>query len=294
MNYIIFDLEWNQPPEENAILCSPVFLTGEIVQIGAVKLNDSFEIVDELRLYIRPQFYTKMHRRIASLTGIRDKDLKEKGCPFPEAFERFQQWCGDSFAYMTWSTSDLPMLVDNMLLHHLDQYSLPVCYDIQRIFGREIMRSAQRYSLDHALEILNEQGDAAHDALHDARNTAKVCAHLDLDDYLEEYGSRAFYEKQRGSVYDSIREALEDGALSEFVCPWCGEGAVCEPWLPYYSGTYLAMGSCAEGDEFIVQLTLDRDAAGRYCAKRLFYEMSDDLWEIWQDKKEMVGEKVPL
>lgn len=285
MNYIIFDLEWNQPPEENVVIRDPVYLSGEIVQIGAVKLNDSYETVDELRLYIRPQYYTKMHRRIASLTGIRDKDLQEKGVPFPEAFAQFQQWCGTEFAYMTWSTSDLPMLVDNMLLHHLEQYELPVCYDIQRIFAREIMRSTQRYSLDHALEILNEQGDAAHDALHDARNTAKVCAHLDLEDYLEEYGSRVFCEEQSQKQYASCREVLEDSGLSRFTCPWCGEEVVCEPWLPFYFGSYIAMGSCCDGDEFIVQLMPEKDAFGTYCAKRLFFEMSDDFWEVWQDKK---------
>lgn len=287
MNYIIFDLEWNQPPEENAVIRDPVYLSGEIVQIGAVKLDDSFRTVDELRLYIRPQYYTKMHRRIASLTGIRDKDLQEKGVPFPEAFAQFRQWCGEEFAYMTWSTSDLPMLVDNMLLHRLEQYTLPVCYDIQRIFGREIMRSTQRYSLDHALEILNERGDAAHDALHDARNTAKVCGHLDLEDYLEEYGSRVFCEEQSQKMYTSFREVLEDGELSRFTCPWCGEEVICESWLPFYFGSYIAMGSCCEGDEFIVQLIPEKDGSGNYCAKRLFFEMSDDFWEIWQDKKVM-------
>ena len=287
MNYIIFDLEWNQPPDENSAVTAPVNLTGEIVQIGAVKLDDSFRVVDELRLYIRPQFYTRMHRRIASLTGIRDKDLQEKGCPFPEAFARFQQWCGEEFAYMTWSTSDLPMLVENMLLHRLDQYELPVCYDIQRIFDREIMRSSQRHSLDHALEILNEKGDTAHDALHDARNTAKVCAHLDLEEYLEEYGSRVFFGPPDDRLYANTREVLEDGSLSRFPCPWCGEEIACEPWLPYYSGTYLAMGTCSEGDEFIVQLEVEKHGPGTCCARRLFYGMSDDLWEIYQDRKEL-------
>lgn len=68
MDYIIFDLEWNQPPVENEIVTHPVFLTGEIIEIGAVKLNECFEQVDELRLYIKPQYYTKMHHRVASLS----------------------------------------------------------------------------------------------------------------------------------------------------------------------------------------------------------------------------------
>ena len=289
MNYIIFDLEWNQPPEESATVQSPVYLTGEIVQIGAVKLNDAFAMVDELRLYIRPQYYTKMHRKIATLTGIRDKDLLEKGKPFPEAFAEFQNWCGEDFSYMTWSTSDLPMLVDNMLLHDIDTDELPVCYDIQRIFDREIMRSSQRHSLDHALEILGEQGDTAHDALHDARNTAKVCAHLDLEEYLEEYSSKVFFERPNGVVYESFRAMTEDAVLASFDCPWCGEPITCEGWVSNRGGC-MARGCCSQGDEFLVDLAAEKHTDGTYRAKRLFYEMSDDLWEIYQDRKEREAE----
>ena len=288
MNYIIFDLEWNQPPDEMSILQQPVYLTGEIVQIGAVKLDDSFRPVDELRLYIKPQFYAKMHRRIAALTGIHDKDLQEKGLCFPEAFANFQEWCGDECAYMTWSTSDLPMLIDNMLLHGIDTDELPVCYDIQRIFDREIMRSSQRHSLDHALEILNERGDAAHDALHDARNTAKVCNHLDLEEYIEEYGSKVFFEKPNLHVYENQRAILEDSALLRFQCPWCGAWITCEPWISYHFSNLITMGCCSEGDEFWVQLKMEKHCDGTYRIQRLFFGMSDDLWEIYQEKKDEV------
>ena len=288
MNYIIFDLEWNQPPDPASMIQQPVYLTGEIVQIGAVKLDDSFQPVDELRLYIKPKFYTKMHRRIATLTGIHDKDLQEKGLYFPEAFDHFQRWCGDEYAYMTWSTSDLPMLIDNMLLHDMDTDELPVCYDIQRIFDREIMRSTQRHSLDHALEILNERGDVAHDALHDARNTVKVCNHLDLDDYIEEYGSKVFFERPNLQIYENHQAILEDESLLKFQCPWCGAPITCEPWLPDYSGSRIAMGCCPEGDEFWVELKTEKHSDGTYRIQRLFFEMSDDLWEIYQDKKDAV------
>ena len=43
MNYIIFDLEWNQPPDPVSMIQQPVYLTGEIVQIGAVKLDEKMQ-----------------------------------------------------------------------------------------------------------------------------------------------------------------------------------------------------------------------------------------------------------
>lgn len=286
MNYIIFDLEWNQPPDGTAMLTEPVYLTGEIVQIGAVKLDEAFRPVDELRLYIVPRYYTKMHRRIASLTGIHDRDIQEKGMPFPEAFEKFAAWCGEEYAYMTWSLSDQPMLIDNMRLHGMDVSNLPQCYDIQRIFGREIMRSTRRYALDHALEILNEQGDAAHDALHDARNTAKVCNHLDLDVYLQEYATRLFAQPHHSRIYESVAEILADEELRGFECPWCGEEVKCAGWIAQGAGEYITMGVCPQEDEFFVILECVRHAPGEYRVSRLIYDMSDDLWELYQDKRE--------
>ena len=185
------------------------------------------------------------------------------------------------------------MLIDNMLLHDIDTDSLPDCCDIQRIFSREVMRTTTRYSLDTALNILNEKGDTAHDALHDARNTAKVCDHLDLEQYIGEYTSRVFAEMPNGKIYESHKAALADPSLLEITCPWCGEVITCEPWVSNRFDTYMACATCPEGDEFLVQLSMEKHTNGEYYASRLFFEMSDDLWDIYMDKKEsLVGVNV--
>ena len=286
MNYIIFDLEWNQCGSDSEILTDPVCLPGEIIEIGAVKLDDSFQKVDELRLYIKPQYYQKLHRRIVTLTGIRDQVLAERGLPFPQAYEKFRDFCGDEYSFMTWSTSDLPILVDNMLLHGIDVSNLPDTYDLQRIFCREIMRFSRRMSLDDALKVLNEKGDTAHDALNDSRNTALVCNHLDLEEYGGEYVSRAFAELPRKEVYESPKAALADPGLRTYSCPWCGEAVTGEPWLRVEHDEFLSMGQCSEGDEILLTLELTPTAANQYHPRRIFYEMSDDLWEEYNERKE--------
>ena len=291
MNYIIFDLEWNQCGSESEILTDPVCLPGEIIEIGAVKLDDSFQKVDELRLYIKPQYYTKLHRRIVTLTGIRDKCLAEQGLPFPQAYEKFRAFCGEEYSFMTWSTSDLPILVDNMLLHGIDVSDLPDTYDLQRIFCNEIMRFSRRMSLDDALKVLNEKGDTAHDALNDSRNTALVCNHLDLEEYAGEYISRAFAEQPLKTVYESPKAALADGALRQYQCPWCGEAITAEGWLRMEHDEYISMGRCSEDDEILLTLELTRTAANRFHPRRIFYEMSNDLWEEYSARKEAEAEK---
>ena len=286
MNYVIFDLEWNQPADDSLIVKDPVYLEGEIIEIGAVKLDESFSLIDELRLFIKPQYYQKMHKRIAALTGIYDRDLQEHGLSFPEAYEKFARWCGEDYAYMTWSMSDMPVLVDNMILHGLDISDLPECYDLQRIFGREIMRSDTRYSLDAALSVLRETGEKAHDALHDAKNTAKVCDHLDLDQYIEEYASKVFAEKPCVTAYKSKRDILQDPSFLEFSCPWCGEEVKCESWISFRDNEHIAYGLCPEEDEFLLQLSLVSHGKEEYFAKRMIFEMSDDLWDIYISRKE--------
>ena len=289
MNYIIFDLEWNQPTSWDLAVTNPVFLSGEIIEIGAVKLNEQFQPVDELRLFVSPQYYAKMHKKVASLTGIRDRDLAEKGVSFPKACEKFFSWCGEEYAFMTWSMSDIPVLIDNMILHDLDLSHLPECYDIQRIFSREIMRTETRYSLDTALSLMKETGDTAHDALHDARNTAKICNHLDLEQYLGEYTSKIFAEKPNGKFYETRHQVLGDPQLQTFVCPWCGQIVHCEKWIALGGSIYWGYGLCPDEDEFIIQLFIDDCGRQGFAAKRIVFEMSDDLWDVYMDKKEALG-----
>ena len=282
MNYIVFDLEWNQPATEEDTVTEPVYLTGEIIEIGAVKLNDAFETVDEKKIYVMPKYYTKLHNKIASLTGISNRTLQEQGLPFPEAFKEFQTWCGEEYTYMTWSESDLTALIENMLLHGMDISNLPDCCDAQRIFDREILREERKCSLDKAIEILGETGDKAHDALHDARNTVLVCNHMDLEEYIGEYTSRVFGEPSSSTVYESVSQALEAPELTDFVCPWCGEPVTAGNWIPLRGNRYMGMGCCGEEDEFIVYLNFNRCHEG-WRVMRVFYEMSDDLWDQYQD-----------
>lgn len=286
MNYIIFDLEWNQCGSECEIMTEPVCLPGEIIEIGAVKLDDAFKKIDELRLYIKPQYYTKLHRRIVTLTGIRNQTLEEQGLSFPQAYEKFMAFCGEEYSFMTWSRSDLPILIDNMLLHGIDVSNLPDTYDLQRIFCNEIMRFSRKMSLDDALSVLNEKGDVAHDALNDSRNTVLVCNHLDLAEYGGEYVSRAFAENPILTAYASPRAALDAPELRQYTCPWCGETVTADSFLRFDREEFAASGQCSEGDEILVTMELTRTAPDKYHPRRILYEMSDDLWDLFCQKQD--------
>ena len=86
MQYIILDMEWNQPwpGSYSAKKALPSPLRGEIVQIGAVRMTQDQQVADEFQILIRPKYFKKMNRKIASLTGIRDSVLREKGVRLEE------------------------------------------------------------------------------------------------------------------------------------------------------------------------------------------------------------------
>ena len=62
MNYIVFDLEWNQSPDGKKNRNEK--LPFEIIEIGAVKVNSKKEITDSFHRLIRPQVYNRIHSSI--------------------------------------------------------------------------------------------------------------------------------------------------------------------------------------------------------------------------------------
>lgn len=56
MYCIVLDLEWNQPFSTRSMVTTPVRLPGEIIQIGAVKLNERLEIVDTFKVMVKPKY----------------------------------------------------------------------------------------------------------------------------------------------------------------------------------------------------------------------------------------------
>ncbi len=83
MNYIILDLEFNQPykidPLTNKFV-KPEFIDNiknEIIEIGAIKLNDKLEVTDTFQELVKPQIYTRINPFVKRITKINRKSLYE-------------------------------------------------------------------------------------------------------------------------------------------------------------------------------------------------------------------------
>lgn len=193
MNYIIFDLEWNQPlvPKKRV-----KGLHGEIIQIGAIKVDEDLNEIDNINLLIHPQFYHKMNRDIGELTGITQEMIDSSSLIFPEAIDRFKEWIGEDSVLISWSFSDISILENNLEKFGLDSSWIPECYDAQMMFDYQEMDEERNYALNYALYHYNEKPDSSHDALDDARSTLKVMRHLDLEEGItEEYSWSYTFEE---------------------------------------------------------------------------------------------------
>ncbi len=285
MNYIILDMEWNQPLHPKALITEPITLHAEIVQIGAVKLDAHFREESTFDALITPKYYKKMHKKVASLTGITTDELKE-GLPFLNVFERFKQWCGEDFAFLTWGPDDIPVLKSNLTLHSIDTAWIPFSYNLQIIFDRQITHEHRQVSLERALEILNETGEEAHNALNDAKSTAIVCRHLDMDKGINEYASAQKNDTDigDGTTYRSKGSAVRNKDVNTFECPFCSKEVTCKEFVRQNYDKTLAIATCNCGKDFFVRLKFKK-INNRYKVNRMIYPMNLEYEEYYQKKR---------
>lgn len=278
MNYIVLDLEWNRAAYADMVK-EPVFLTGEIVQIGAVKLNDRFEYEDTFNCRVSPRYYTEIHPRVAEVTHLDTSDLK-KGVSFEEGFSSFCRWCGDDITFLVWGTEDLNILRKNMELYGFDTGYMPPCYNLQNIFAAQVTKDTRQYRLSTALRLVKEAPYDAHDALNDAMSTALICRHLDLEKGFAEYCG--IVERRDGLVesyefekeYEGVDDVLDDDFVVSFECPECRDIVWGDNWVRKSGNILLAIGECCDGQEFLIKLKLQYRINNRVTVRRSVFELT--------------------
>ena len=134
MNYIILDLEWNQSARGKKFEKKEIPF--EVIQIGAVKLNDKGIVSDVFNCVIRPSVYKKLHSAVKEVVALSDEELMN-GVSFREAFLRLMRFCGDEYIFCTWGSQDLWQLQQNMNYYQIENAFPKVMkyYDVQKMFS---------------------------------------------------------------------------------------------------------------------------------------------------------------
>lgn len=175
MKHIMIDLEMNSINKENLEVRN--FLKREIIEIGAVMMDEEFKIIKTLNLYIKPQF-NPIVEQIEELTGISNESVVSSK-NFQEVMLEFLEWIGDEEAIIySWSEHDLMQMRKECEYKGVNSERLSRLFetwvDFQLEFGR-LLGIEKKISLNYAIgaaELAFEGQE--HNALDDAMNTAHI------------------------------------------------------------------------------------------------------------------------
>ena len=293
MDYVVLDMEWNQPwpgsPSAKKVL--PVTIRGEIIQIGAVRLTEEGSVADEFQVMIRPKYYRRLNRRVSKLTGIKESRLNTEGVPFPEAMDSFRAWCGADVTFLTWGFDDIGILRENLRLFGLDEDWTGKWYNAQMIFNAQTDGSNSQKALKTAMEIFGiEATRPAHDALGDAYHTALICSRLDLKRGAEEYDQalksheNGFHGAElpgcicRKVFYDYADKHAALSAMTgeENKCPVCGRQMLGSRWFAQPGHRYMDLATCPDHGKFLIRVRLSDQPDGTVRVSRLTYEATSE------------------
>jgi len=262
MNYIVFDLEWNQSPrgKEGENHKIPF----EIIEIGAVKLDENLNKVDDFSVVIRPKIYRELHYKIQEITQVNMKELS-RGRKFTDACDDFLKWCGDSFTFCTWGPLDTYELQRNMDYYHMPLPKSPVFYyDLQKIFSLIFEDGKSRRSLESAVDFLHLPIDVDfHRADDDAYYTSLIMQKMNIAD-IKKYYSVDYYQVPRkredeltlqfdtyskfvSMSFPSKGDVMDDKVVTSTVCYKCNKRIKKKiRWFSDNSRIYYCLAICPE------------------------------------------------
>ncbi len=231
MQYIILDLEWNTAFEKRR-----KEFVNEIIEFGAVKLDENYQQVDTFSSFVKPVIEKKLTSRVKKLTHITNEDVQnaEKYLPVTK---QFSEWVGEDpeTIFMSWGDMDIRALIsnngfafNNVRIPYIHEY-----VDLQDCFMKHKgLPKAKQIGLSTAAEMIGADPEsfALHRALDDSI-LASVCfraisEEVDLDDFIIDVDEE-FYQQMLFKPY-IIKEMSDTGVDKSMLncsCILCGKQA---------------------------------------------------------------------
>ena len=288
MNHIVIDLEFNQASSKRGNRNSLEECPFEIIQIGAVKLDENKNVQDRWECLVRPVVYKKLHGKVSEMLGISINDL-ENGKDFKSAADEFLAWCGEDYKFITWGGSDLTEFQRNMKYFGVE-YKFPfpfTYYDLQKLYSKVYSDGKTRRSLKAAIEELGFTEDAEyHSAINDAIYTARIFANMDFDSVSvyesidtyripqsrkdEIYLNFGTYEKYISKGFATRDKAASDRTVRSCKCFLCGRAMErTVKWFSTNSKSYYGLFTCDEHGLIKGRFKIKQSESGRFYAIRI-------------------------
>ncbi len=308
-NYIVFDLEWNQCPsgKDNEVTGVPF----EVIEIGAVKLDERWQVVDTFRRYIKPQLYDRINTYTSEVINITMELLNEQGMSFVKACSEFLGWCGLDYTFVIWGDSDLVELQRNMSYYKMESpLDFPLYYlDAQKIYSICCDDGKSRVALKHAVEQLDlDVEEEFHDALSDSVYTTKVIQKINMD-----YGKRFYsidtyripksrdeeikvhfdnYSKYISRGFETREDVMNDSEVITTRCNICGRNSKrIIRWFSSNTKMYYALSSCATHGYVKGRIKIKQNDDGSYYATKILKLTDEAGIKNIKAKQKFVKEK---
>jgi 3'-5' exoribonuclease 1 len=115
--YIVFDLEATCMDREKFPEEAKIF-PNEIIEIGAVKVNEQGEVIDRFNRFIKPILNPVLTDFCKKLTKIHQEDV-DGAEGYPEVIQAFIEWIGKDYVLCSWGFYDKKQLRADNSLHSL-------------------------------------------------------------------------------------------------------------------------------------------------------------------------------
>lgn len=170
MNYIVYDIEatcWDGAPLSD---------TQEIIEIGAVMLDDYGDIIGTFNKFVRPKVHPTLSVFCKQLTTIKQADVN-RASDFPNVIERFQDWAkiyDEDYVLCSWGNFDRDIMIDNCELHRIDSYWVDQHINLKKQY-KEVKGLKKTQGLKKSIHKEGfEFTGIEHRAISDAENLAKI------------------------------------------------------------------------------------------------------------------------
>lgn len=311
MNLIVFDLEWNigYQPRTFHYHGEELTLRGEIIQIGAVRIDENARVLDTFEMTLKPRIFRKLQHHIAKVTGLSQGDL-DAGVPIREGLRSFMDWAGPDAEFGEWGLDDVPVLKQNLFICGLDERWPRHWYDLQRVFLEEFPRKeGEGMTLESVVDRLGiPKEEPFHNALDDALYTVRVCGRLSSfrdalnaypreDELLQEalftdpdaryYDFKAFFGRLQHDDYKN------DPELCSAECPVCGAPLkVDDIWLKRGNTGYYTEADCPACGPWFLRFKLSRRDGLHWNFGRCVEAARPDTLEKWRRQRALQVERI--
>ena len=297
--FIVFDMEWNQPIYGKEYNFDVSSLTGEIIEIGAVKYvyeGGVLSKVDTFARDIKPVMYRKIHYHVKKVTQKTNKDLMN-GIPFEQAYNEFREFMGQASILVGWGNSDPDMLKQNLRFFDLDD-DLHICFlDLQPVFSLFGGEKGKQRSVEFAVDYYNiDKSEGFHSAMSDAIYTGRIFEKIfeinKTAQVLSAISSSAI-DPDIQSEYTFVGSPVKDPRLAfEGTHAFWGKCPICGKALKSKIGRFkirkseYALLYCSTHGEFFARSRAKRNRTGDYYASSVLRLATQNDYYLVACKKE--------